>query len=306
MSTSTSRILAEKIQDAPRIQHVRIQKSHNFKMSQSSSDISNENTGKKLSLSYKLASMAYFTQILMAFRQKSGLNLLSTNSMGGPLLASFLTYTLSKNESIVDQDGTSKFMNGVLMIYTFVCLSVTGFLPKFQDIYTNLFIGTAIITLLPSIKGYSRTWPSSGIEGILNETKRIMPRIHKANFYTIPKTPSTISYMVCMVAVIVLKMEQILSIAMNPSFSSQSPMWMALKINRLAELSVLGGSLVTLRDASNEDILGQSRFRILNILACYVFGSYAVATSNALMLGLLVSSVISCLGNVIFAHRHME
>ena len=303
---STLSKLAEKAQGAPASQHMRIRNSLNFKMSQSSSDLSTENTGKKLSLSYRMASIAYLTQILMAFRKSSGLNPLSTNSISGPLLASFLTYTLSKRESIVDQDGTSKLMNGVLMIYTFVCLSVTGFLPKFQDIYTNLFIGTAIVTLLISIKGYSRTWPRSGLEGIIHETKRIMPRIHKANFYAIPKTPSTISYMVCMVAVIVLKSEQIASIVINPSYSVQSPMWMALKINRLAELSVLGGSLVTLRDASNQDILGQSRFRTLNILACYVFGTYAVVSNNALMLGLLVSSVISCLGNAIFAHKQME
>lgn len=302
INTSVSRIRAEKIQDASRIQHLRIRKSPILQLSQSSPDFSTENTGKKLSLSYKTVSMAYFTQILMAFRKSSGLNPLSTNSIGGPLLASFLTYTLSQNENIVDQDGTSKLMNGVLMIYTFVCLSVTGFLPKFQDLYSNLFIGTAIITLLTSMKGYSRTWPKSGMEGILHETKRIMSRIHKANFYAIPKTPSTISYMVCMVAVIVLKMEQIISITTIISCGLQSPLRMALKINRLAELSVLGGSLVTLRDASNEDILGQSRFRILNLLACCVFGTYAVATSNALMLVLLVMSTISCLWNAIFAH----
>jgi len=285
-----------------------LQRSSNTHTSISSHTNSHNHLSKKeehiLSLSYKVSSMTYVTQIIMAFL-KSGFKPISANSIGSPVLAAYLTWNLSNKENIREQDVSSKIMNGVLIIYSSLCLSVTAIIPKFNDRLIQLYCITALSTFILSAKGYSRGLPHTGIKGIIQETKALMPRIRNANFYARPRNVSTVFYLICMATVILLKMEQMIPILLDPAM--RSPMILAFKMSNLAKLSVLGGSLVTLRDAANEGLLGQTRFRILNIFASYVFGAYTLGTSVSTMkLAILMISALSCLGNSIFASSNKK
>ena len=225
-----------------------------------------------LSFGYGSLSVAYVTQVIMALN-KSGPTLTFYSAIGGPALAGALSLILSREKRSNSNDNvSSKLMNGTLMIYSCLCLILVGLAPQLDKPFGKLYFISALFTFLVNAKGYSRGYPMSGF---VEETKRILPRIHEANVYARPRDLPNFVYLVGMVTVILLKADIILPFLADPS--SYPLRVMAFKVSSLAKLSVLGGSLVTLRDAANQKLLGQGRFKCLNLFVSYIFGSLAGA-----------------------------
>jgi len=282
---------------------------------ENSAEESNINT---MSVLYKITSCTYMAQIVMALL-KSGPSLMFANAIGGPALAFLLTWILSLRDSFeTDLLGSAKMMNGTLMIYSCICLVLVSIMPQLNKPFGVLFFTSAISTLIIAAKGYSNDL------AFIKSTKDILPRIHKANFYAVPKDLPNKLYAICMLAVILLKTNTILgnaaprgflarkisSIAKltNTVLGNAAPRgFLAWKVSSIAKLSILGGTLVTLRDAANQKLLGRGRFRMVNIFVGLFFVPIAVmklkTTSiyNSLLGSLLLASTFACFRNALFA-----
>jgi hypothetical protein len=244
---------------------------------------------------YGSLSLAYSAQIMMEFA-KSGLSTLFHSAVGGPAVAGVLSMILCSGEiGKHKNDISSKLMNGTLMIYSSLCMLLVSLAPQFQTAFGMLFSLSALFTFLINAKGFLK-----GFEGI----NILLPRIHKANMYAIPRDLPNLFYYVAMISVILLKADAIIPLFADFYANGIFPRTIAHNVSIIAELSILGGSLVTLRDAANEKILGTGRFRWLNLIISYVFGFMAASTisrGNSLFSTvkgfLLLVSASGCLRN---------
>ena len=218
------------------------------------------------SFAYKGLSLAYAVQVIMTLNRR-GPTIPCFNVINGPCLAAAISLILSYHNS--DIDVPSKLMNGTLVLYSMVCLTLVYLVPQVNKPFGLLYMMTGLSAFFISSKGYCNQFPNFNC--ILKQTKRILPRIQQANM-SIPKDLNSLLYMVCMVNVILLKGGIIAEVMKMSTFSYTI---LAYKVGFMAKLTVLGGSLVTLRDGTNQKLLKQSRFRILNLFVSYVFGSMA-------------------------------
>lgn len=226
---------------------------------------------KIISIGYGSLALAYITQIGMAMNKSAGLYLHS--AIGGPVMAAVLSLILvcgGLNDS--KSDASSKLMNGSLMIYSSLCLVLVGLAPQLNTQFGQLYFASSLLTFMINAKGYSG---DLSLKGFVSETKSLLARIHDANIYTYKNARDVPNffYLVGMLAVVLMKTDVVLPIIFDP-FSFPKRVF-AYKVSTLAKLCVVGGSLVTLRDATNQKILKQGRFRVLNISVAYVFGSLA-------------------------------
>ena len=260
-----------------------------------------------LSIGYKGLGLAYLAQVVMALNE-SGPTLFCANIIGGPALAGAISWILSsgKLETIRGGHTSLKLMNGTLILYSITCLTLVALVPQLNKAFGLLYMLTGAFTFLINAKGYT-----SYSNSIVEETKKILPRIHSANLYAWPKDVPNVLYMVCMVTVIVLKTQVLLQLSTYVSALKSSRLLIASNVSMLAKLTVLGGSLVTLRDAANEKILGNAQFRKLNLFVSYVFGTMAALKLSQVLVApqvsvpgsagcvLLVLSTFSCLKNAL-------
>lgn len=260
-----------------------------------------------LSIGYKGLGLAYLAQVVMALNE-SGPTLFCANIIGGPALAGAISWILSsgKLETIRGGHTSLKLMNGTLILYSITCLTLVALVPQLNKAFGLLYMLTGAFTFLINAKGYT-----SYSNSIVEETKKILPRIHSANLYAWPKDVPNVLYMICMVTVIVLKTQVLLQLSTYVSALKSSRLLIASNVSMLAKLTVLGGSLVTLRDAANEKILGNAQFRKLNLFVSYVFGTMAALKLSQVLVApqvsipgsagcvLLVLSTFSCLKNAL-------
>ena len=260
-----------------------------------------------LSIGYKGIALAYLAQVVMALN-KSGPTLFCANIIGGPALAGAISWILSSGKLATIRGGHTSFklMNGTLILYSITCLTLVALVPQLNKPFGLLYMLTGAFTFLINAKGYT-----SYSNSIVEETKKILPRIHSANLYAWPKDVPNVLYMICMVTVIVLKTQVLLQLSTYVSTLKSSRLLIASNVSMLAKLTVLGGSLVTLRDAANEKILGNAQFRKLNLFVSYVFGTTAALKLSQVLVApqvsipgsagcvLLVLSTFSCLKNAL-------
>ena len=260
-----------------------------------------------LPIGYKGLALAYLAQVAMALN-KSGPTLFCANIIGGPALAGAISWILSSGKLATIRGGHTSFklMNGTLILYSITCLTLVALVPQLNKPFGLLYMLTGAFTFLINAKGYT-----SYSNSIVEETKKILPRIHSANLYAWPKDVPNVLYMICMVTVIVLKTQLLLQLSTYVSTLKSSRLLIASNVSMLAKLTVLGGSLVTLRDAANEKILGNAQFRKLNLFVSYVFGTMAALKLSQVLVApqvsipgsagcvLLVLSTFSCLKNAL-------
>jgi len=224
------------------------------------------------SIGYGCVTLAYFIQIFLSFWQPT----ISLSETGAPGLACAISFILRVSKIKYDRgkdDVPSFLMNGTLMIYSSLCmLQFSLAAQQITTSFAKFFLGTAIVSFLLNAKEYSSIYK----EGFIRGNGHLIPRIHKANLYALPKDVPNMIYFVGMLIVILLKVNlfiPILAASPNAGISLASRGSIVSKVSSLANLSILGGSLVTIRDAANQKYLSQKRFLVLNFFISLLLSS---------------------------------
>ena len=243
----------------------------------------NNTSSQSSTIGYGCVALAYFIQIFLSFKKNHWQPKISLSETGAPGIACAISFILSASKIKYDRgkdDVPSFLMNGTLMIYSSLCmLQFSLAAQQITTSFTKFFLGTAIFSFLLNAKEYSSIYK----EGFIRGNEHLIPRIHKANLYALPKDLPNMIYFVGMLIVILLKVNlfiPILSASRNAGISLASRGSIVSKVSSLANLSILGGSLVTIRDAANQKYLSQKRFLVLNffinLLFCSLVGKFII------------------------------
>eukprot|EP00980_Cylindrotheca_fusiformis_P008430 scaffold1784_cov116-Cylindrotheca_fusiformis.AAC.10 len=221
---------------------------------------------------YRGVSMLYFGQIIMSFK-KSGLTLNCFNFVGGPLMASGVTFLLghASEKQCLAMD-TFKKLNGLLVLYATLCLTLVGLVPQLHEPFVFLFLTSGTSTLFVGTKGYFAGLRADGNVPFLEETLRLSKGAASTTLSLPPKiTYGEVASLWCIAArklrLAVGVVQVLLTVGMHKS-------QIVPKISELAKLTILGGSLVT--TISIEDIAAKNIAYVpLNLMLSYVLGTMA-------------------------------
>jgi hypothetical protein len=244
------------------------------------SAISNENTPpsgtskshSRCAIGYGVCSAAHLLQIGLAIR-RGGVTVAVANSAGGPLLASGLTYLLATAaaHNRFSRD-TIKRLNGLMVLYSFLGLILVGLVPQFRSFFGWLWFGTSLSSLWISVLGYVRGVREQG-NTFSTETLRLTTEAQKTTFAK-PHNLASLAYS-CALAVIAARKGLLGLEIFNLALSSSSSITIAIKMSRLAKLTILGGTTVILKDGAHRGRTHSATFCFLNLLSSITFASTA-------------------------------
>lgn len=236
----------------------------------------------RYAIGYRVFSAAYLLQILLAIRKTGGVTLAVANVAGGPLLASGLVYLLATMDNASQQNqfsrDTTLRLNGLIALYSSLGL-VVGLVPQCHSFSWWLYFGTSFSVLSLSVLGYIQgVDPAVQGQTVSTETLRLTKEAQHTTF-AMPQNVASFGYS-CALAVIAsckgLLCLEIFNRLLLPSSSSSSiAIAIAANVSRFAKLTVLGGTIVILKDAAHRGRLDAKTFRVLNLLSAIVLGSTA-------------------------------
>jgi hypothetical protein len=218
------------------------------KLSQTSSYNTNEAEKKvhhdQLALAklYRGVSMLYLGQVIMALK-KSSLTLGCLNVVGGPLMASGVTFLLgsaSKKQYLASD--TFKRLNGLLALYATICLGIVALVPQLHQAFGQLFFISATTTLLVGVKGYFAGLCADGNKSFVSETSRLFDGASRVTLAFPPKI--TVGDFISLWCVAARKVSLALGVIQVILSAGPVKSQIVPKISQLAKLTMLGGSLV--------------------------------------------------------------
>jgi hypothetical protein len=248
------------------------------KLSQTSSDNTDEAEKKvyhdQLALArlYRGVSMLYLGQVIMAFK-KSSLTLGCLNVVGGPLMASGVTFLLgSASEKQYLALDTFKRLNGLLVLYATICLGIVALVPQLHQTFGLLFFISGTTTLLVGVKGYFAGLSADGNKSFASETSRLFDGASRVTLAFPPKI--TVGEFISLWCVATRKLRLAVGVIQVILSAGLVKSQIAPKISQLAKLTILGGSLVCA--ISLEDTTARDMALVpLNMMISYVFFTMA-------------------------------
>ena len=218
--------------------------------------------------------MMHFGQIMLAVK-KSGVTLGSLNVIGGPLMASGITFILGKAaEKHNLRYDTSKRLNGLLFLYATLALILVALAPQLYNPFGMLWFLSGSSTLFVATKGYFSGLKANDNENFLTETSRLLKAALKTPMARPTKKISfgDFASLWTILAKKTLLGWGILKVLLTSGLATRSPI--VLAVSQLTKLTILGGSIVTALsigdDPTREDALVP-----LNFLASYTLTTMA-------------------------------
>lgn len=223
---------------------------------------------------YRGVSMMHFGQIMLAVK-KSGVTLGSLNVIGGPLMASGITFILGKAaEKHNLRYDTSKRLNGLLFLYATLALILVALAPQLYNPFGMLWFLSGSSTLFVATKGYFSGLKANDNENFLTETSRLLKAALKTPMARPTKKISfgDFASLWTILAKKTMLGWGILKVLLTSGLATRSPI--VLAVSQLTKLTILGGSIVTALsigdDPTREDALVP-----LNFLASYTLTTMA-------------------------------
>jgi hypothetical protein len=234
----------------------------------------------KLSLGYKALSFGYAFQVWLTLVKSRGLSLAVANAIGGPLVASGILHQISKSTKNLAND-TIKQLNGLLILYASIGLSMVALLPPTTSIFEWLWCLCSAGTLISCFRGYlSGALESASKADSLKENLKMLYRetlrLNIASQQSVWSKPTNLPTVVYSAALpIILLMKLSLGIELIQLVLSSSPAYALVgRLSQLAKLTILGGSTVILKSlvAKNEPFdLELSTISRLQLLTAYIY-----------------------------------
>lgn len=236
---------------------------------------------------YRGVSMLHFAQVLMAFK-KSGVTLGSLNVVGGPLMATGLMILLGDAaESQQLQKDTFKRLNGLMVLYATLALSLVALVPQIDNPFGLLFLLSGSSTLFAGVKGYFAGLQADGNKSFLAETQRLFQAASNTTMNTcIPSKQqllkmSSLGDFISLWVVAIKKIYLVFTIGLILTTTKTTVSSMRLKIaphlSHFMKLTILGGSLITTMSIQDSSVSTQETNVVttLSILISYVFSTMA-------------------------------
>ena len=257
---------------------------------------------------YRGVSMLHFAQVLMEFK-KSGVTLGSLNVVGGPLMATGLMILLGDAaESQQLQKDTFKRLNGLMVLYATLALSLVALVPQIDNPFGLLFLLSGSSTLFAGVKGYFAGLRADGNKSFLAETQRLFQAASNTTMNTcIPSKQqlhkmSSLGDFISLWVVAIKKMYLVFTVGLILTTTTTTTVsTMRLKIaphlSHFMKLTILGGSLITTISIQDSSVSTQETnvVTILSILIAYVFSTMAAfvlpkaVESNEFIIGFMFS-----------------
>jgi len=239
---------------------------------ESSTEATSQHDQLALAKMYHGTSMLYCGQVVLGIK-KYGLTLGSLNDVGGTMMAAGITHLLgdSARKEYLGFD-TFKRLNGLLFLYSTMCLGLFALVPKLHEPDGVLWLFSSACALVLGTKGYLSGLRVDGNKSFLPETRRLFKA---AAQLTMSRPPKDMTYpnFIRLFTVAIRKTVFVGGVLNELFFGEGARLQIVPKLSQLAKLTLLGGSLVTSVSVEDNEVSRKTIARPSNMMALYVFSS---------------------------------